>query len=77
MQQSWRLFADGSRVFVADCGNHRVVVLAADGTVVRALGSKGGGAGQLQQPRAVWVDGEDMFVADSGNCRVAHLRWDA
>ncbi len=70
------VFADGSRVFVTDCGNHRVVVLAADGTAERALDSEGRGAGQLRGPRAVWVDGEDLFVADSRNCRVAHLPWE-
>lgn len=56
---------------VADFGNHRVQVLAPDGSVVAAWGRKGGAVGELQEPTDVAVGPDDsVFVADTWNGRV-------
>ena len=58
-------------LYVADRGNHRVVVIKIDGTVVRTLGSQGSGPGQLSYPRGVCVDGNgNVLVGDHFNKRV-------
>jgi len=56
---------------VADFGNHRIQVLAPDGSVVAAWGRKGGAAGELQEPTDVAIGPDDsVFVADTWNGRV-------
>lgn len=61
---------DGNAV-VADFGNHRVQVLAPDGSVVAVWGRKGEALGELREPTdvAVGPDGS-VFVADTWNNRV-------
>lgn len=56
---------------VADFSNHRIQVLAPDGSVVAAWGRKGSTPGELQEPTdvAVGPDGA-VFVADTWNGRV-------
>jgi len=58
-------------LYVVDQGNHRVVVIKMDGTVMRTLGSKGSGPGQLSSPWGVFVDGNgNVLVGDQSNQRV-------
>ena len=58
-------------ISVAEYGNHRVVVITAEGQVVRTLGSKGSGPGQLDDPVGVAVDGGgSVFVGDYSNNRI-------
>ena len=58
-------------IYVVERLNHRVVVITAEGQVVRTLGSKGSGPGQLRAPATVAVDGGgNVLVADSGNNRL-------
>ena len=77
------LSADGSRLFVADSLNHRVLVFAADKLVhlpaaVAVLGQEdflgcepGTTAATLRAPSGVAVDGNSqIYVADTGNNRV-------
>src|SRR5690606_29955190 len=45
------------RLYVADAGNHRIVVFE-DGQVVLEVGSVGAGAGQFNEPWGVAVDEE-------------------
>ena len=64
-------------VYVVDRGNHRVVVVKVDGSVVRTLGSQGQGQGQLQDPWAITVDGNgNVLVGDCGNDRVVVFHTD-
>jgi DNA-binding beta-propeller fold protein YncE len=60
------------RVYVADTGNKRVRVYAADGTFLRDIGSAGSGEGQLDEPTGLYIhpDGR-LFVADTWNRRVS------
>ena len=62
---------DRGSIYVIDNGNNRVVQLSGAGALVRAWGSKGVGAGQLNDPRGIGVgpDGT-VYVADHGNNRV-------
>ncbi|MDE2312727.1 MAG: NHL repeat-containing protein, partial [Elusimicrobia bacterium] len=59
------------RVYVADTGNDRIVVLDQDGGFLSAFGSEGSGPGRLDKPEGVAV-GQDgrVYVADTGNDRV-------
>ena len=45
----------GQRLFIADAGNHRIQVFAADGTFARAFGELGPGPGELHSPRGLVV----------------------
>jgi NHL repeat len=78
------LFADSSRIIVADTGNHRVLIFdrrttAEDATLVlgqrdfssnQVNGGRSPGADTLASPQGVYWDGARLFVADSGNHRV-------
>ncbi len=57
------------RLYVADAGNHRIVVFE-DGEVVLEVGSAGAGAGQFNEPWGVAVDEEAIYVADTWNHRI-------
>jgi sugar lactone lactonase YvrE len=58
-------------LYIADAGNHRIVVLGPDGTQVRTIGSIGNGDGQLNEPSGVSVDDDgNVYVADTWNGRV-------
>ncbi len=63
--------AKDGRVYVADSGNHRIVVFGPDGKVVAKWGSKGGAQGQFNEPWGVAV-GKDgrVYVADTWNHRI-------
>ena len=55
------------RVFVADTGNSRIVVLDRQGTVLSVIGTEEG-PGKLKEPEGVFVDPSDqIYVADTGN----------
>ncbi len=58
-------------VYVADTGNHRLVVLDSRGKWVREIGGLGIGANQLNRPSDVTAKlGLDILVADTGNDRI-------
>lgn len=66
-------------IYVADTWNHRVVVLNANGEVVREFGSFGDTAdapdatsnqGLFFGPRSIAVTSDEIFVVDTGNERV-------
>ncbi len=62
------------RLYVADTGGSRVVVLSTDGEVLAAWGEAGHGPGQLDQPTdvAVGPDGQ-VYVVDLFNQRMQYL----
>lgn len=66
---------DGGRVFIADTGNHRIVITSPSGTVLDVIGS---GVAELrdgsyedagfQRPHGMTLAGPDLlYVADTGN----------
>ncbi|MBC7235723.1 MAG: TIGR03663 family protein, partial [Chloroflexi bacterium] len=58
-------------VYVADSQNHRVQVLAPDGSFLREWGSEGNAPGQFKEPWGIAVSPEgDVFVADTWNHRI-------
>ncbi|MCC3374006.1 YIP1 family protein [Cohnella sp. REN36] len=59
------------RIYVADKGANKIVVLDNDGKLVRTLGEEDG-PGRLSAPEGVFVTPEGkVYVADSGNQRIA------
>lgn len=84
------VFGAGSRLFVADTGNHRVLVWGtfpsggdaptlvlgqASTTATAANGGGGPTASVMKRPSGIYSDGTRLFVADSGNNRI--LGWSA
>lgn len=83
--------SDGTEVFVADRGNHRIQVFSPDGTFLREFGEKvetGSPDGKFDQPSGIAVGPEgDIFVVDSflhrvqrfdplGNHLFSYQNWD-
>ncbi|KAG7168591.1 RING finger protein nhl-1-like 2, partial [Homarus americanus] len=67
---------DGSRVYVADAGNHRIKVFdGMTGERTLMFGSRGRHKGQFESPECIVVDHEGfILVGDSGNGRVQVFR---
>jgi hypothetical protein len=61
---SFTLGDDGS-YYVADRGNHRVVVFDGEGDFVRAFGREGDGPGELRSPLLVEVRGDQVLIFDN------------
>ncbi|MGD1056866.1 MAG: SMP-30/gluconolactonase/LRE family protein [Solirubrobacteraceae bacterium] len=60
-----------SNVYVADGGAGRIDVLSETGTILKEVGSKGTGAGQMADPVAVGLDPSgDLWVADRTGQRI-------
>ena len=63
----------GEAVFVADCGNNRVLKLTTGGRFLSSFGRSGSGEGEglLKRPVGLCVDAKGcVMVADSGNHRI-------
>ena len=61
-QRQWGGAAQSSSWLVTDLGNARVQVFNLDGSFVRQWGSRGGGAGQFDDPWGVAVSEGKVFV---------------
>lgn len=61
--------AEGS-FYLADKSNHTVWVVDRQGHLLRRIGSKGQGPGELQQPVSVSIRGDTLAVLEAGNKRV-------
>ncbi|MEK7731008.1 MAG: SMP-30/gluconolactonase/LRE family protein [Planctomycetota bacterium] len=57
-------------LFVVDVTAHDVKVLDVGGALLRILGRRGTGPGQLNFPSAIAADEHRLWIADSGNHRV-------
>jgi len=65
-------FDSKDNVFIADgYSNSRVVKIAKDGTWLKTVGTRGGGANQFNTVHAITSDARDnIYVADRGNRRI-------
>lgn len=62
------------KLYVADTMNHRILVFAPDGSLLRSIGTQGNGEGQFLEPRGVALDSDgNIYVADTWNARVVKL----
>jgi DNA-binding beta-propeller fold protein YncE len=62
---------DSDNVYVADSGNNRIQVFAADGQKIRAFGKWGGLPGEFKGLEGIAVNSrKDVIVADRENHRV-------
>ncbi|MDE7238543.1 MAG: NHL repeat-containing protein [Lachnospiraceae bacterium] len=65
------LFVDDQRLYVADTGNSRVLVLSMDGALETEIGFAKNEADPLKNPQGVFVTEEGhIYVADTGNSRI-------
>jgi DNA-binding beta-propeller fold protein YncE/tetratricopeptide (TPR) repeat protein len=65
------LAAFGDRLYIADTGNHRIVVTDRTGKALLSWGTKGSKPGQFKSPSGIAVDDLGrVYVADTGNSRV-------
>jgi len=65
------------RLYVADTGNHRVLVFSPELALIRSIGSEGREPGQFLRPSDVAVDPQGrLVIADAGNNRVQILSED-
>lgn len=80
-----RLVAARDRVYIADSGNHRILVTSASGHVLRQYGGEGAGfldgtgmSAAFCNPQGIAANDEFLFVADEGNhaIRRVNLRTD-
>ena len=64
-------FDDSGKMYVADCHNHRIQVLAQDGNCEYTIGAKGSAPGELLFPVSVQVKNKLLYVVEKGNHRVS------
>ncbi|HWJ03085.1 MAG TPA: 6-bladed beta-propeller [Verrucomicrobiae bacterium] len=64
------IFIDGSTVYVADIGLHKVVIFDINGQKLGEIGEAGVEPGKLRSPNAVAVAKGKVYVSDTGNDRV-------
>jgi sugar lactone lactonase YvrE len=69
---------DDQTIYIADCGNHRIVEWkcnATNGQIVAGGNGEGNKTNQLNYPRDVIIDKENnsLIISDNGNRRV--IRW--
>ncbi|QNK59516.1 YIP1 family protein [Paenibacillus sp. PAMC21692] len=72
------LFIDkNNRLYIADTGNNRIVMMDVQGNILRTYGTDESltkETGKLNEPRGVFVgDDGTLFVADTGNKRLAEF----
>lgn len=68
---------DSRRIYAADTGNNRVVVLDAMLKPLMTWGQAGDRAGEFNEPVGIVVDsGGSVFVADTGNARIQQFNSD-
>lgn len=59
------------QLYVAETGNHRILVLDSSGQIIRIIGERGAKAGQFNYPTHLWLDSRGLlFVVDALNFRV-------
>jgi len=62
---------EAGNIYIADAGNHRIVVADANGQLVRTFGTQGSAPGQFNEPWDVAVaPNGDIYVADTWNYRI-------
>ncbi len=65
------------RIYIADTGNNRIIILDKNGKLVRAIEPQEGSAYQLSEPGGVTTDKEgNLYVGDTGNKRILQLTSD-
>lgn len=75
MPQGMELDASGC-VWIADTANHRIQQFDADGRPISAIGKRGFGDSEFQNPTAVRCRGDRVYVVDNGNRRIQILSRD-
>ena len=63
-------FDNEGRIYIADSGNYRVSVFAADGSPVNKWGGKGRENGQFSDLSGIACHGDQVYVTDSRQDRV-------
>lgn len=69
------MFVQDGKIYIADTGNSRIVILKEDGTLDQIIDSfQNGGKDTFSGPQGLFVTPEgEIYVADSKNGRIIHL----
>jgi hypothetical protein len=70
------VLADGTLI-AADKNNHQIKIIAADGTVLKVLGTGKAGLGdnRFRTPEGIEVRDDILWISDSGNDRIVKYRF--
>jgi DNA-binding beta-propeller fold protein YncE len=75
-----RIVASDSKVYIADSGNHRILVAAKNGSVLRQYGGAAAGlidgdatSAAFNNPQGMVLEGEYLYVADEGNHAIRRI----
>lgn len=67
---------DDEKLWIVDSGNHRIVVIDSNGSVVKLLGESGTRDGRFRHPSDVALHKGKVYVADTGNERIQVFKQD-
>jgi hypothetical protein len=76
IQRAFHIRATSGHLFVSDVGSDRIAVLDSAANVVRWIGNRGRGPGELLGVSHLAVDGSRLFVAEAFNGRVSEFTHD-
>jgi hypothetical protein len=65
-----QIASDGTRLYLCDPANHRIVYMDLAGAVIGTFGTYGLTAGLLNQPVGIAVDGDYIYIANYGDKRI-------
>lgn len=76
LQNPGKIVSDGSRLYICDSGNDRIVAWAFEDCAAEIIGNIGSGDGEFISPESLAVNSEKICVLDSGNNRIQVLKKD-
>lgn len=71
-----KVVSDGSRLYICDSGNDRIVVWSLEDCIAEIIGNIGSADGEFISPESLAVNSKNICVLDSGNYRIQVLKKD-
>lgn len=76
LQNPGKIVSDGSRLYICDSGNDRIVVWSLEDCMAEIIGNIGSGDGEFISPESLAINSKNICVLDSGNYRIQLLKKD-